>query len=98
MNPYFQTKLGDFVLYAGDCREVIPRVPVSSVDVVFADVPCIAAKEEYPEGKIRVALSQSDEDWLLGRGVSVVKRDFFNARYPGWHEVSVLRSAFAEVL
>jgi len=39
MRPFFRTKAGDFILYNGDCREVIPNLPISSFDAIFADPP-----------------------------------------------------------
>lgn len=39
MKPYFQTGAGDFVLYEGDAREVVPRIPAARIGMVFADPP-----------------------------------------------------------
>lgn len=39
MKPHFQTPSGDFVLYGGDARDVVPSLPPRSVDMVFADPP-----------------------------------------------------------
>ena len=39
MKPYFQTAEGDFVLYGGDTREVMPEIPAARVGMVFADPP-----------------------------------------------------------
>lgn len=39
MNPYFQTQAGDFVLYQGDCREIVSQLPDFAFDAVFADPP-----------------------------------------------------------
>ena len=37
MKPYYMTPKGDFSLYKGDCREVVPRLSSCLFDVVFAD-------------------------------------------------------------
>ena len=39
MKPYFQTAEGDFALYGGDAREVVPEIPAARVGMVFADPP-----------------------------------------------------------
>ena len=39
MRPYYRTTKGDFSLYKGDCREVVPRLSSCLFDVVFADPP-----------------------------------------------------------
>lgn len=39
MKPYFQTAEGDFVLYGGDAREVVPEIPAARIGMVFADPP-----------------------------------------------------------
>lgn len=39
MKPYFQTATGDFVLYEGDAREVVQKIPSVRIDMVFADPP-----------------------------------------------------------
>ena len=39
MKPYYQTAEGDFALYGGDAREVVPEIPAARVGMVFADPP-----------------------------------------------------------
>lgn len=36
---FFQSKAGDFTLYQGDCREIIPSLAIDNVDMIFADPP-----------------------------------------------------------
>jgi site-specific DNA-methyltransferase (adenine-specific) len=37
--PYFTSADGRFVLYEGDCRQVMSELPEESVDLIFADPP-----------------------------------------------------------
>ena len=37
--PYFASDTGDFVLYKGDCREIVATMPPRCFDMVFADPP-----------------------------------------------------------
>ena len=37
--PYFISDDGDFILYKGDAREVLPKIAAASVDLIFADPP-----------------------------------------------------------
>jgi len=37
--PYFLSPDGRFVLYQGDCLELMPRLPAESFDLIFADPP-----------------------------------------------------------
>lgn len=39
MKPYFKTNSGEFVLYGGDCRAVVPKIHEVAFDTVFADPP-----------------------------------------------------------
>ena len=37
--PYFASDTGDFVLYKGDCQEIVATMPPKCFDMVFADPP-----------------------------------------------------------
>lgn len=37
--PYFTSSTSDFVLYKGDCREIVAKIPPKRFDMVFADPP-----------------------------------------------------------
>ena len=47
MKPYYQTAKGDFLLYEGDCREVVPRLPSCSFNAVFADPPYFLSNDGF---------------------------------------------------
>lgn len=47
MKPYYRTSKGDFVLYKGDCREVVPRLHPSFFDMVFADPPYFLSNDGF---------------------------------------------------
>ena len=39
LTPYYRSQSGDFSLYHGDLREVIPQLPKRAFDLIFADPP-----------------------------------------------------------
>ena len=47
MNPYYRTPKGDFVLYKGDCRDVVPRLSACMFDAVFADPPYFLSNDGF---------------------------------------------------
>jgi site-specific DNA-methyltransferase (adenine-specific) len=38
-DAYYCSESGDFVLYRGDCRQILARMPDETVDLIFADPP-----------------------------------------------------------
>lgn len=47
MKPYYRTAEGNFILYEGDCREVLPRLPSRLFDAVFADPPYFLSNDGF---------------------------------------------------
>ena len=47
MKPYYRTPKGDFSLYKGDCREVVPRLSSCLFDAVFADPPYFLSNDGF---------------------------------------------------
>ncbi len=39
LRPYFASEDGRFLLYQGDCLDLMPRFPAESFDMIFADPP-----------------------------------------------------------
>ena len=39
LTPYYSSPQGDFTLYLGDVREVVPQLPKGAFDLIFADPP-----------------------------------------------------------
>ena len=67
MKPYFISKAGEYVLYGGDCREVIPRLCPVLFDVVFADPPYFLSNDGFSvqAGK-QVSVNKGDWDKSQG--------------------------------
>ncbi len=64
---YYSTTNQDFTLHHGDCREVMPRLPERSIDVVFADPPYFLSNGgiSYQSGQV---VSVHKGDWDKSRG------------------------------
>ena len=71
MEPYFKTASGDFTLYKGDCREVVPQLPCSSFDTVFADPPYFLSNGGFTvqSGKM-VSVNKGTWDRMAGQAES----------------------------
>ena len=67
MKTYYKTSTGDFILYKGDCREVIPYLNVSAFDVVFADPPYFLSNGGFSiQSGRRVSVNKGDWDRTKG--------------------------------
>ena len=68
MRPYYRTTKGDFSLYKGDCREVVPRLSSCLFDVVFADPPYFLSNDGFSvqAGK---QVSVNKGAWYKSRGL-----------------------------
>ena len=63
MTPYFASETGDFVLYAGDAREVVPRLPHGRIGMVFADPPYFLSNGGFSvQAGRRVSVNKGDWD------------------------------------
>lgn len=47
MKPYYRTPKGDFSLYKGDCREVVPKLSSCLFGAVFADPPYFLSNDGF---------------------------------------------------
>lgn len=68
----------------------------SRINCVLADAPRSGAQASFPQGMRRVSLGPDDRAFLKGQGIAYMTRDFYNPEHPGWHSVSVLRSALGK--
>ena len=69
MTPFFQTQEGDFALYEGDARAVVPQLPLAPVDMVFADPPYLLSNDGFSvqSGK---PVSVNKGEWDRSHGVA----------------------------
>ena len=69
MTPFFQTQKGDFALYEGDARTVVPQLPCASVDMIFADPPYLLSNDGFSvqSGK---PVSVNKGEWDRSHGVA----------------------------
>ena len=66
------------------------------IDCVIADAPRSGSQASFPQGMRRVSLGPDDRAFLREQGIVYMTRDFYNPEHPGWHSVSVLRSALGK--
>jgi site-specific DNA-methyltransferase (adenine-specific) len=69
MTSFFQTQKGDFALYEGDARTVVPQLPCASVDMIFADPPYLLSNDglSVQSGK---PISVNKGEWDRSHGVA----------------------------
>lgn len=66
MNSYFKASK-DFVLYKGDCREIIPRLLNVTFDMVFADPPYFLSNDGFTiQSGQKVSVNKGDWDRTKG--------------------------------
>lgn len=75
--PYYRSQTGDFVLYHGDCMEMLPLLN-DKFDMIFADPPYFLSNGgiSVQSGKI-VSVNKGDWD----KGVSVEEMNAFNEKW-----------------
>ena len=77
--PYFTGNAGRFILYRGNCLELMPALPAESFDLIFADPPYFLANGGITchAGKM-VSVNKGKWDRSMG-----FKRNYaFNQTYP----------------
>lgn len=64
MNPYYEQD--GITIYHGDCREVLPLLPVNSVDLVLTDPPYASGARGDANKGMRGSMTRSvdDADWF----------------------------------
>lgn len=95
MAPFYEH--GGIRIFHGDCREVLPSLPASSVDFVLTDPPYLVGYRGRWDGEKRVIVGDSNSNWLLPAFSEiwrVLKQDSFAVAFYGWPHADVFAGTF----
>ena len=77
-----------------DCLDVLPRLPVGSIDFILTDPPYLV---NYRDRQGRSIANDKREDWLMpafAQAFRVLKPGRFCVSFYGWHKIDVFMQAW----